>query len=72
MRFVKNKEENLVNANGDVIFIDEKTNNEHYVGRRVLWNLELSKEKYDVYITREVDSDGEYDYTDFEVELRNG
>lgn len=67
----KYKESDLLNADGDIFFIDEKVDSEYFIGRRVLWNLELSKEQYNIYSYREMDSDGELDYITFEVELKN-
>lgn len=63
-------EEKLINAGGDILFIDEKVDNCHWVGRRVLWNLQLSEEQYDIYEEELYDSDGDYDGVAYEVVVR--
>lgn len=62
------KEEDLLNCYGDVFFIEDKTESA-YIGRRVLWNLGLSKETYIIYEIKDVDCDGEYTYTDYQIEI---
>ena len=62
----KYPEDKLLNCYGDIFFIDEHED-DWYIGRRVLWNLELSKEKYEIRETIEYDSDGEYDHIDYEI-----
>ena len=62
------KEEDLLNCYGDVFFIEER-NEGSYIGRRVLWGLGLSKETYIIYETKNADCDGNYTYTDYEIEI---
>lgn len=66
----KYDERDLLNCNGDVLFIEKGVVvNGCKVGRRVLWNLELSKERYAITETEERDSDGEYAWTEYDVEV---
>lgn len=62
------KPEDLLNCYGDIFFIEEK-NERSYIGRRVLWNFGLSKETYIIYTTLNSDVDGDYTYTDYEIEV---
>lgn len=64
-KYDKNK---LLNCYGDVFFIEER-NSGAYIARRVLWGLGLSQERYIIYEIISETSDGEYDYTDYEVEV---
>lgn len=67
----KYDESKLLNCYGD-IFLIEKTEQHYdrtYIGRRVLWNLGLSEERYEITEIIETDSNGEYDYTDYEIRL---
>ena len=61
-------EKDLLNCYGDIFFIEDKTK-DAYIGRRVLWNLGLSKETYIIYEIKNIDCDGEYCYTDYEIEI---
>ena len=65
----KYQEEKLINCYGDVFYIDEKYNNE-YVGRRVLWNLGLSDEKYEIQEIIENDSYCNSDYIDYKINIK--
>ena len=62
------KSEDLLNCYGDIFFIEDKTDSA-YIGRRVLWNFGLSKETYIIYTTSNFDVDGDYTYTDYEIEV---
>ena len=66
---LKYDEKNLLNCYGDIFFIDERHEN-YYIGRRVLWNFELSKEQY--YIDEIIDcsADGEYNFTEYKIEVK--
>lgn len=64
----KYDEHDLLNCYGDIFFIDQRRH-DVYIGRRVLWNLGLSKEQYEIYAFIETDDDGEYLYTDYEVKV---
>lgn len=66
---LKYNESDLLNCYGDIFFIDEK-HKDYYIGRRVLWNLELSKEQY--YIDEIIDcsADGEYNFTEYKVTVK--
>lgn len=67
----KYPEEKLLNCYGDIFYIDERhIDKGFYVGRRVLWNLSLSNEQYYIEEIVEVDSDGEYDYTDYVISIK--
>lgn len=65
---LKYKEEDLLNCYGDIFFIDDHYG-DYYVGRRVLWNLELSKEQYEIRSEEQYDSDGEYGWTEYEIKV---
>lgn len=67
---LKYNESDLLNCYGDIFFIDKQLNENFYLCRRVLWNLKLSKEQYYVEEINEVDSDGEYDYTDYDISVK--
>lgn len=64
----KYNKENLLNCYGDIFLISDNKNG-YYIGRRVLWNLGLSNEQYEIRENIENDCDGEYDYTDYEIEV---
>lgn len=66
---LKYDEKNLLNCYGDIFFIDER-HEDYYIGRRVLWNFELSKEQY--YIDEIIDcsADGEYNFTEYKIEVK--
>ena len=82
--FVKKIEEKypygkILNAYGDIFYIDDyvldsytkgfsRFNDIIYTGRRILWNLELSKEKYQIRQIPVTDEDDNYDLPDYEVE----
>jgi hypothetical protein len=60
---LKYDEKDLLNCYGDIFFIVEKNAN-YYIGRRILWNLELSEEKYEITaVTEKDDDDIEYDFS---------
>ena len=68
----KYPEDKLLNCYGDIFYIDEKYADfdmNCYLGRRVLWNLSLSEEQYMITEIIEHDSDGFYDYTDYEIKV---
>lgn len=68
----KYNEDKLLNAYGDIFFIEERdisSEGERYVGRRILWNLGLSNEKYEIFGERVYDSDGDYEGMDYEVRV---
>ena len=69
-------EEFLLNADGDIFFIEKKDfdtyNSKAYIGRRVLWNMQLSTERYIVFETPIYDVDGEFEYNEYLVELYKG
>lgn len=65
-------EKDILNADGDIFYITEKKREDEsviYKGSRILWNMSLSKEDYIIHEYELADSDGNYDYTDYEVEL---
>lgn len=62
----KYNEDCLLNCDGDVFYIDERQGNK-YMCRRVLWSLDLSREKYEILQEIETDADGEYNYTYYEI-----
>ena len=64
----KYDDSDLLNCYGDIFFITEK-NGDVYIGQRVLWNLELSKEKYQICETVEYDCEDSYDFTDYEIKV---
>ena len=66
---VKYPEEKLLNCYGDIFYVEEHKGNV-YVGRRVLWNLELSEEQYRIIEYIEWDSDDSYDGFNYEIEVR--
>ncbi len=62
------EEKDVLNCYGDIFFVDEK-NADFYVGRRILWNLKLSKEKYKITPFIDYDSDG-YEYeADYDIKV---
>lgn len=66
---LKYDEDKLINCFGDIFFIDEK-HESYYVGRRVLWNLCLSKEQYYIEPFDDFDADGNYNYTEYEITVK--
>lgn len=64
----KYSDSDLLNCYGDIFFIEDK-DDDTYWGRRVLWNLGLSDETYEIHEIVETDSDGNYDFTDYEIKL---
>lgn len=66
-------EKYILNADGDIFYITERKQEDKdciiYKGNRILWNMSTSKEQYTIYEYICYDNDGEYDYTDYEVEL---
>lgn len=68
----KYPEEKLLNCYGDIFFIDKKTadfDTSYYLGRRVLWNLSLSEECYEIIETIEYDEDGDYEFEDYSIKV---
>lgn len=59
-------EDCLLNCDGDVFYIDERQGNK-YMCRRVLWSLDLSRERYEIVERIETDIDGEFDYRYYEM-----
>lgn len=63
----------VLNADGDIFYVTERKQEDKdcivYKGNRILWNMSTSKEQYTIYEYICYDNDGEYDYTDYEVEL---
>ena len=53
----KYNENNLVNCDGDIFFIDE-THADYLIGRRVLWSLDLTNEHYKIIPITDKDDDG--------------
>ena len=66
-------EKYILNADGDIFYVTERKQEDKdcivYKGNRILWNMSTSKEQYTIYEYICYDNDGEYDYTDYEVEL---
>ena len=66
-------EKYILNADGDIFYVTERKREDKdcivYKGNRILWNMSTSKEQYTIYEYICYDNDGEYDYTDYEVEL---
>ena len=58
----------LLNCYGDIFFIMEQ-HGDTYIGKRVLWNLELSKERYIIEEEKDSDADGEYNGTYYEINV---
>lgn len=59
--YEKYPEEKVLNCYGDIFYILERSGSGHntvYIGQRILWNLELSKEKYCIQEEYEFDDDG--------------
>lgn len=69
-------EDLLLNADGDIFFVEKKDfdtyNSRAYIGRRVLWNMQLSTERYMVFETPIYDVDGEFECNEYTVELYKG
>lgn len=64
----KYKETDIVNCDGDIFFIDE-IHAKYFIGRRILWSFELSKEQYKIIPLTDKDDDGiEYVLT-YKIEL---
>lgn len=64
----KYSDSDLLNCYGDIFFITEK-DEDVYIGRRVLWNLELSHEYYEIREVEQCDCEGNYDFTDYEIKV---
>ena len=66
-------EKYILDADGDIFYVTERKREDKdcivYKGNRILWNMSTSKEQYTIYEYICYDNDGEYDYTDYEVEL---
>lgn len=68
-------ERNILNAYGDIFFVDSKTIEDDvviYIGRRVLWSMMLSNEKYLIRQIPVFDEDGYQDGYDYDIEVVNG
>lgn len=68
----KYPENKLLNCYGDIFFIDKKTadfDTNYYLGRRVLWNLSLSEEQYEIIETVEYDENGDYEFEDYSIKV---
>lgn len=68
----KYPENKLLNCYGDIFYIDEKETDfdtNYYLGRRVLWNLSLSEEYYEIIETIEYDKDGDYEFEDYSIKV---
>lgn len=66
----KYPENKLLNCYGDIFYIDKKEtafDTTYYLGRRVLWNLSLSEEHYEIIKTIEYDEDGDYEFEDYSI-----
>ena len=59
----------ILNCYGDIFFITIRDVHS-YVGRRVLWNLELSEEEYEIEEIVERDSEGAFDSYDYKITLK--
>ena len=59
----------ILNCDGDIIYITLRDGN-HFEGKRVLWDLSLSKETYEIDEIIEADSEGEFDYKHYEVQVK--
>lgn len=62
----------LLNCYGDIFYIEEKEvdgDDTRYVGRRILWNFNLSQERYEIFETKERYDDGEIDYVNYEINV---
>jgi hypothetical protein len=62
-------EDKLLNADGDIIFVDKQIGLSLFIGRRVLWDFSLSKELYEVRKEEFLDDEGYHDYDLYEVRL---
>lgn len=68
----KYSEDKLLNCYGDIFYIDEKDadfDTTYYLGRRVLWNLSLSEEHYEIIKTIEYDENGDYEFEDYSIKV---
>ena len=68
----KYPEDKLLNCYGDIFFIDKEMadfDTTYYLGRRVLWNLSLSEEHYEIVKTIEYDADGDYEFEDYSIKV---
>lgn len=68
----KYPENKLLNCYGDIFFIDKKIadfDTTYYLGRRVLWNLSLSEEHYEIIKTIEYDENGDYEFEDYSIKV---
>ena len=57
---------NVINNYGDLYFILER-NADHFVAKRILWSLTLSEENYIIVEEDELDSDGEFISTNYNI-----
>lgn len=71
--YAKYDELKILNADGDIFFIKDETTDDYgikkYIGQRILWNLALSKELYIIKRIPNFDSDNEFDYYEYEIEV---
>lgn len=59
----------IIEVNGELFKIDSKkgASNEYLICRKVLWDLTLSRHQFEIEKIDEKTSDGEYDYTHYEI-----
>ena len=58
----------LLSCYGDIFFILEKGDN-WYIGRRILWNLGLSDEKYEITVSTDADVEGNFNYYEYDIKV---
>ena len=66
--YEKFPEEKVLNCFGDIFYITENVNN-IYICKRILWNLELSKERYCIFEDKTYDSDGDLEKVEYDIEI---
>lgn len=66
--YSKYKYDTILNCYGDIFYIVEQKGNS-YIGKRVLWNLDLSNENYTIEEDVETDDDGEYNGTYYTINV---
>lgn len=63
----------LLNCYGDVFYIEREepvsSKENYYIGRRVLWGFGLSEERYEITEEHQYDMDGEFEHSDYTIDV---
>ena len=59
----------ILNCDGDIMYITMRDSH-YFEGKRVLWDLSLSEETYEIEEIVETDSEGAFDFVHYEVQVK--